>query len=128
MNVNAALAPLHLFDKPLALHKKINFSIKDFFSKCDQFCSFLRIWSHLLKKSFNGKLHYLVQCSNKMFVTFLNAWTSLFVIMAMFNLLLSWSWYWLILILNDITYCNTSPLFSSLNFEYGPKKNVRNIS
>ena len=30
------------------------FSIKDFFSKCDQirsFLSFLRIWSHLLKKS-----------------------------------------------------------------------------
>ena len=27
------------------------FSIKDFFSKCDQIRSFLRIWSHLLKKS-----------------------------------------------------------------------------
>ena len=26
------------------------FSIKDFFSKCDQICSFLRIWSYLLKK------------------------------------------------------------------------------
>ena len=31
--------------------EKIKFSIKDFFSKCDQICSFLRIWSHLLKKS-----------------------------------------------------------------------------
>ena len=30
---------------------KMNFSIKDFFSKCDQISSFLRIWSHLLKKS-----------------------------------------------------------------------------
>ena len=30
---------------------KMKFSIKDFFSKCDQICSFLRIWSHLLKKS-----------------------------------------------------------------------------
>ena len=29
----------------------MKFSIKDFFSKCDQICSFLRIWSHLLKKS-----------------------------------------------------------------------------
>ena len=28
----------------------MNFSIKDFFSKCDQIRSFLRIWSHLLKK------------------------------------------------------------------------------
>ena len=31
--------------------QKMKFSIKDFFSKCDQICSFLRIWSHLLKKS-----------------------------------------------------------------------------
>ena len=31
--------------------QKMNFSIKDFFSKCDQIRSFLRIWSHWLKKS-----------------------------------------------------------------------------
>ena len=31
--------------------QKMKFSIKDFFSKCDQSRSFLRIWSHLLKKS-----------------------------------------------------------------------------
>ena len=31
--------------------QKIKFFIKDFFSKCDQLRSFLRIWSHLLKKS-----------------------------------------------------------------------------
>ena len=30
---------------------KMKFSIKDFFSKCDQIRSFLRIWSHLLRKS-----------------------------------------------------------------------------
>ena len=30
--------------------QKLNFSIKDFFSKCDQIRSFLRIWSHLLKR------------------------------------------------------------------------------
>ena len=29
----------------------MKFSITDFFSKCDQIRSFLRIWSHLLKKS-----------------------------------------------------------------------------
>ena len=28
----------------------MNFSIKDFFSKCEQIRRFLRIWSHLLKK------------------------------------------------------------------------------
>ena len=31
--------------------QKMKFSIKDFFSKCDQIGSFLWIWSHLLKKS-----------------------------------------------------------------------------
>ena len=31
--------------------QKMKFSMKDFFSKCDQIHSFLRIWSHLLKKS-----------------------------------------------------------------------------
>ena len=37
----------------LSLHctQKKKFSIKYFFSKCDQIRSFLRIWSHLLKKS-----------------------------------------------------------------------------
>ena len=35
-----------------AIHcTKMKFSIKDFFSKCDQICSFLWIWSHLLKNS-----------------------------------------------------------------------------
>ena len=29
----------------------MKFSIKDFFSKCDQIRNFLGIWSHLLKKS-----------------------------------------------------------------------------
>ena len=31
--------------------QKMKFSINDFVSKCDQIPSFLRIWSHLLKKS-----------------------------------------------------------------------------
>ena len=31
--------------------QKMKFPIKDFFSKCDQIRSFLRIWSHLLNKS-----------------------------------------------------------------------------
>ena len=30
--------------------QKVKFSIKDFFSKCDQIRRKLRIWSHLLKK------------------------------------------------------------------------------
>ena len=31
--------------------QKMKFSAKDFFNKCDQIRSFLRIWSYLLKKS-----------------------------------------------------------------------------
>ena len=34
----------------------MKFSIKDFFSKCEQIRSFLWIWSHLLKKSFKQNL------------------------------------------------------------------------
>ena len=40
--------------------QKIKFFIKDFFSKCDQIPSFLRIWSHLLKKSI---MEYLIFCT-----------------------------------------------------------------
>ena len=45
---------------PLAVStaKEMEFSIKDFFSKCYQIHSFRRIWSHLLK-NFTGKFHVL---------------------------------------------------------------------
>ena len=39
--------------------KNVKFSIKGFFSKCDQIRRKLRIWSHLLKKSLIKKLHFL---------------------------------------------------------------------
>ena len=42
-------------------HKKIKISIKDFFSKCDEIHSFLRIGSHLLKKSLM-ETSFFVQC------------------------------------------------------------------
>ena len=41
----------------ILVHKKMKFFVKDFYSKCDQMRSFLRIWSRLLKKSL------FVQCS-----------------------------------------------------------------
>ena len=51
-------------DTTLTLHnvllkytaQNMKFSIKDFFSKCDQICRKLRIWSHLLKKSLTETL------------------------------------------------------------------------
>ena len=39
-----------MFLSEALLHKKMKFSIEDFFSKYDQIHSFLWIWSHLLKK------------------------------------------------------------------------------
>ena len=36
-----------------------HFSITDFFSKCDQICRILWIWSHLLKKSLMGNFIFL---------------------------------------------------------------------
>ena len=44
-----AIKSLCTFQQPL--HLKMKFSIKEFFSKCDQICNFLQICSHLLKKS-----------------------------------------------------------------------------
>ena len=39
----------------------MKFSIKCFFSKCDQMRSILRIWPHLLKKSLMGNFIFSVQ-------------------------------------------------------------------
>ena len=41
--------------------QNMKFSIKHFFSKCDQICSFLRIWSHLLKKSLMENFIFFLQ-------------------------------------------------------------------
>ena len=42
--------------------QKMRFSIKYFFSKCDQTRSILRIWSHLLKKSLMENFIIFAQC------------------------------------------------------------------
>ena len=49
------------------LHKKMKFSIKDFFNKCDQIRRKLRIWSHLLKKSL---MRNFIFCAAKRFDKF----------------------------------------------------------
>ena len=38
---------------------KMKFSINNFFSQCDEICSFLRIWSHSLKKYLMKSFIYL---------------------------------------------------------------------
>ena len=43
--------------------QKMKFSIKDFFSKCDQIRRKLRIWSHLLKKSLMENLIFCAVCN-----------------------------------------------------------------
>ena len=47
--------------------QKMKFSIKDFFSKCDQIRSFLRIWSHLLKKSLMEKFIFCAFSAHALF-------------------------------------------------------------
>ena len=47
--------------------QKMKFFIEDFFSKCDQIRSFLRIWSHLLKKSLMENFSFL--CSDATWFT-----------------------------------------------------------
>ena len=54
-----ASMPIHVMT--VCTTQKAKFSIKNFSSKCGQIHSFLRIWSHLLKKSLMEKKS-LMQC------------------------------------------------------------------
>ena len=45
----------------------MKFSIKDFFSKCDQIRRNLRIWSHLLKKFLIENFNFFVDCASYVF-------------------------------------------------------------
>ena len=59
--------------------QKMKFSIKDFFSKCDQIRSIPRIWSHLLKKSLMENFIFLrsVLFSLKNIYIFFSQWMTL---------------------------------------------------
>ena len=52
--------------------QKMKFSIKDFFSKCDQIHKFLRIWSHLLKKSLIENFIFLCSASSGIVLKLIN--------------------------------------------------------
>ena len=56
--------------------QKMKFPIKDFFSKCDQIHSKLRIWSHLLKKSFKGTLMQMWKSNSnlRLFIKIICQW------------------------------------------------------
>ena len=51
MNIQKILKPKLFWLVISITAQKMKFSIKDFFSKYDQICRKMRIWSHLLKKS-----------------------------------------------------------------------------
>ena len=52
--------------------QNMKFSSKDFWSKCDQIRSFLRIWSHLLQKSLmENFIFYAVSLKSVIFPNFL---------------------------------------------------------
>ena len=64
-------------DEDIPLHKK--FSIKDFFSKCDQILRKLWIWSQLLKKSLMENLIFcavFLKALKSNFNLIINIWTS----------------------------------------------------
>ena len=59
--------------------QKMKFSIKDFFSKCDEIRSFQQIWSHLLKKSLMENFIFCVVILNHLIITYYaNMFTALF--------------------------------------------------
>ena len=51
LNYCMVILSVEELSSPWITAQKMIFSIKDFFSKCDQIRRILRIWSHLLKKS-----------------------------------------------------------------------------
>ena len=53
--------------------QKMKFAIKDFFSESDQIRGFLRIWSHLLKKS-SMKNFIFVQWNTQQYIHILTRW------------------------------------------------------
>ena len=61
MRVNGRVYSSHMGFRCVTA-QKMKFSIKNFFSKRDQICSFLRIWSHLLKKSLMENFIFCAVC------------------------------------------------------------------
>ena len=61
------------------LFKKMNFFIKEFFSKCDQIPSILRNLSHLLKKSLIGNFIFCAVMGLCIKQGFLNEETSAYI-------------------------------------------------
>ena len=57
--------------------QKVKFSIKDFFCKCGQICSLLRIWPHLLKKSLFENFILCSVIGGTNFFTKMQCWVNL---------------------------------------------------
>ena len=47
--------------------RKMKFSVRNFFSKCEQICSFLRICSHLLKKFLMENSFFCIEITRQKF-------------------------------------------------------------
>ena len=79
-NENESNLKLHLHTYTA---QKMKLSIKDFFSKCDQICRKLWIWSHLLKKSLMESFIFCANCCLIIMTTMVtkpnkNAWNTTF--------------------------------------------------
>ena len=69
---------------------KMKCFIKDFFSKCDQIGSFLRIWSHVLKKSLMENSFYAVYNTHERSIVCSESVMSSLCWSLIFVLILSW--------------------------------------
>ena len=58
----------------ISLHKKMKFSIKDFFSRCDQILRKLQLWYHLLKKSLMQNFMFCAVYQHCYFEAFVDLW------------------------------------------------------
>ena len=87
----------------LTLHKKIKFSIKDFFSKCDQ----IRIWSHLKKSLTENFFFCVLRFPNNKYELSVES-----------SCLWDWNglnWFWVLLGYPFCAFCITLKIIGSLN-------------
>ena len=87
------------------------FSIKDFFSKCDQIGTFLRICSHLLKKSLmknfiSYAVYFIQRVLTMLYYTF--GWINIFPCCFPTQNIINFFQFWISFIRNLI--CNTNPI------------------
>ena len=113
--------------------RNIKFSIKDFFSKCEQICNFRRIWSHLLKEYFTENFIFLCSVLREennllLFFTHLHTpyfWATFFEIFGAFAFFVNSfvSRFLFQIFFQQECVCEVTWAFKRVEFEFGRVKN-----